>query len=154
MRKAIIDVGTNSIRLIVADCLEQIEVCEKAIEITRIGEGMGAERLIKPQPLKRTAQAAADFAQRARSLGAEQVRMTATSAVREALNQQAVLKALEAAAQVPLEILSGVQEAALRILGRAVKHWRFWISAEAVRNWFMKLSRDCIRPACRLAQCV
>ena len=119
MRKAIIDVGTNSIRLIVADCLEQIEVCEKAIEITRIGEGMGAERLIKPQPLKRTAQAAADFAQRARSLGADQVRMTATSAVREALNQQAVLKALEAAAQVPLEILSGVQEAALSYAGAA-----------------------------------
>lgn len=119
MRKAIIDVGTNSIRLIVADCLEQIDVCEKAIEITRIGEGMGPEQLIKPLPLKRTAQAAADFAQRAQALGAERVRLTATSAVREAQNQQAVVKALEAAAQVPLEILSGVREAALSYAGAA-----------------------------------
>ena len=94
MRKAIIDVGTNSIRLIVADQEDVIRVCHTAIEITRIGEGMGIERKIKSEPLARTCQKAAEFAQKARELGAEVIQMTATSAVREAQNQSAVAQAV------------------------------------------------------------
>lgn len=119
MRKAIIDVGTNSVRLIVADCQADIRVCATAIDMTRLGEGMGEERMIKPQPLERTSRTAAAFAQQARDLGAESIRMTATSAVREALNRQQVSEALTKAAQVSLEILSGVREAELSYAGAA-----------------------------------
>lgn len=120
MRKAIIDVGTNSIRLIVADQEDVIRVCHTAIEITRIGEGMGIERKIKSEPLARTCQKAAEFAQKARELGAEVIKMTATSAVREAQNQSAVSQALEEAAHLSLTVLTGTEEAELSYSGAAL----------------------------------
>lgn len=120
MRKAIIDIGTNSIRLIVADCQEQVQVCYSAIEITRIGEGMGSEHILKPEPLARTCQVAAEYAQKARAMEAEIIKMTATSAIREARNQLVAAQALMEAAQVPLTILSGTQEAELSYKGAAL----------------------------------
>ena len=119
MRKAIIDVGTNSIRLIIADLEGTINVCHTAIEITRIGEGMGKEQMIQSEPLARTCRKAAEFARKAREMGAEIIQMTATSAVRDAKNQADAAQALEEAAGLSLTVLSGTEEAELSYSGAA-----------------------------------
>lgn len=118
MRKAVIDMGTNSTRLAVAElvsgqlCMVYTEVAE-----TRLGDGMGTERQIRPVPLARNAEAVARFAQKAQELGAVELRVTATSAVRDAVNPEQVAQAVRKAAGVELEILPGAAEARLSYLG-------------------------------------
>lgn len=121
MRKAVIDIGTNSTRLAVADCIgQQIQILAVAIEMTRIGEGASEDQQIKAMPLARTVAAVQDFVRQARELEAERLRITATSAVREAINQAEVAEAIVAATGVALEILSGSREAQLSYQGAAL----------------------------------
>lgn len=118
MHKAVIDMGTNSTRLAVGSLqdgtlkMEFTQVLE-----TRLGEGMGTERIIKPEPLQRNVDAVRQFVQQAEAMGVESLRITATSAVRDAANKQQVQQAIEAAAGMKLEILPGETEARLSYLG-------------------------------------
>lgn len=118
MRKAVIDMGTNSTRLAVGSLqdgtlkMEFTQVLE-----TRLGEGMGTERIIKPEPLQRNVDAVRQFVQQAEAMGVESLRITATSAVRDAANKEQVQQAIEAAAGMELEILPGETEARLSYLG-------------------------------------
>ena len=87
MRKAVIDMGTNSTRLAVGSLqdgtlkMEFTQVLE-----TRLGESMGTERIIKPEPLQRNVDAVRQFVQQAEAMGVESLRITATSAVRDDSN--------------------------------------------------------------------
>lgn len=120
MRKAVIDIGTNSTRLMVADCEQgSIEPVSVELAITRIGENVNQTKRISQLPLARTAKAVAEFAQKAKALGAEQIKMTATSAVRDAQNKAEVTQALQEAAGTALEILSGAVEAKMSYDGAA-----------------------------------
>ena len=61
-RYAVIDVGSNSVRLaLVADG----KVLYKALETTRLGEGLADSRRLKAEAIERTAQAVASFSSRA-----------------------------------------------------------------------------------------
>lgn len=111
-RRGVIDVGTNSVKLLVADVLGH--VAEPVLETsrqTRLGEGFYASGLLQPEPIARTAEAVKHFADKAHSLGASEVRVIATSAARDASNQTALIQAIRQAADLPLEIISGEQEA-------------------------------------------
>lgn len=126
MRKAVIDMGTNSTRLAVAEWSEHgLQMVETKVAETRLGEGMGLERQIKSTPLARNAEAVQQFVKRAEELGATDIRITATSAVRDAVNKEAVQQAIYRAAGVPLEILPGEMEARLSYLGASgdFLHW-------------------------------
>lgn len=118
MRKAVIDMGTNSTRLAVGALEnEQFQVIFTEVAETRLGEGMGTERIIRPVPLQRNVDTVQRFVQQAREMAVESIRITATSAVRDAVNKAEVQQAIEAAAGIPLEILPGEMEARLSYLG-------------------------------------
>lgn len=111
-RGAVIDVGTNSVKLLVADVLGQavVPVLETS-EQTRLGAGFYDTRQLQPERIENTARVVAGFAVRARGLGAVRLRVIATSAAREAINGADLSTALAAASGVPTEIISGEQEA-------------------------------------------
>lgn len=84
---------------------------------TRLGEGFYPARRLQPQAMARTVEAVRQLVERARSLGASRLRLFATSAAREAVNREELRAALENATGLPLEIISGLQEAEWAYLG-------------------------------------
>lgn len=118
MRKAVIDMGTNSTRLAVAEQIDDVfRMIYTEVAETRLGEGMGDEHIIRPVPLQRTADAIKAFVEKAEELQVESIRITATSAVRDAQNKEDVQQAVYQSAGVPMEILPGTEEARLSYLG-------------------------------------
>jgi exopolyphosphatase/guanosine-5'-triphosphate,3'-diphosphate pyrophosphatase len=118
MRLATIDLGTNSVRLLVADtAADSWRVVEEAQRVTRLGEGQAATGALGLVPMARTAAAVADYVRRAEALGATRVRVTGTSAVREAANRAEFVARIESVTGLALEVLSGEDEARLTLLG-------------------------------------
>lgn len=118
VRKAVIDMGTNSTRLAVAELADGVfQMIYTEVAETRLGEGMGDERIIRAVPLARNVEAVQNFVQKAKALQAERIRITATSAVRDAQNKDEVQQAISSCAGIPMEILPGTEEARLSYLG-------------------------------------
>ena len=112
VRRAVIDVGTNSIKLLVADVADgQVRpVWEGSIQ-TRLGQGFYETHRLQPEPIAQTAEAVAVYAETARRHEAITIRVIATSAARDAVNAGDLLAAIRAAAGLSVEIISGEQEA-------------------------------------------
>ncbi len=111
-RRAVIDVGTNSVKLLVADVLgrEIHPVCEESKQ-TRLGQGFYETHQLLPEAISNTAQAVARFAARAQEFQVTQIRVIATSAARDAVNAAELIAAIERASGHRSEIISGEQEA-------------------------------------------
>lgn len=111
-RRAVIDVGTNSVKLLVADVRSgNIEPVVEDSEQTRLGAGFYETRRLQPEAIAQTARAVSAFAARARELGAVSTRVIATSAARDAVNPDDLVLAIQQASGVKVEIISGEQEA-------------------------------------------
>lgn len=112
MRRAVIDVGTNSVKLLVADVSgrEIHPICEESKQ-TRLGQGFYETHRLLPAAIANTAQAVADFVRQAQRHQAVATRVIATSAARDAVNAGELVAAIERVAGQPLEIISGEQEA-------------------------------------------
>jgi exopolyphosphatase/guanosine-5'-triphosphate,3'-diphosphate pyrophosphatase len=118
MRVAAIDVGTNSVRLFVADARDgSPRPIDRDLVLTRLGEGVDRDRRLGAEPMRRTVDAIAGYHDRAKQAGAERVRIAATSAVRDAANRSEFLALVQESTGVRPEILSGEQEARLSFLG-------------------------------------
>lgn len=117
-RVAAVDQGTNSIRLIVVqpDGDGMAELARDMV-ITRLGAWVAATGTLDPSALERTVTVLARYCRRARALGAERIRVAATSAVRDASNRNDFAAAVARHAGGPLEILDGVREAELSFIG-------------------------------------
>src|SRR5512134_2052698 len=88
-RVAAIDCGTNSIRLLVADVPAtgaHVDLLRR-MEVVRLGQGVDATGRLAPEAIERTRKVLVEYADAARDLGAESVRMVATSATRDAANR-------------------------------------------------------------------
>lgn len=113
-----IDVGTNTVRLLVADAegpgAYRVRHQEQAI--TRLGEGLEGTGRLAPVAIARTVAAVARYAETARHLGAVAVRAVATSAAREGANREAFLAAA-AAAGCAVTVVDPEEEARLTTLG-------------------------------------
>jgi exopolyphosphatase/guanosine-5'-triphosphate,3'-diphosphate pyrophosphatase len=119
MRLAAIDLGTNTVHLLVGE-VEGAgwRLLERAQRVTRLGEGQAAGDALQPAPMARTLETVAEFVRRAEARGAPRVRIAATSAVREATNRADFVARLERLGH-PVEVLSGEDEARLTLLGVA-----------------------------------
>jgi len=108
--RAVIDIGTNSVKVLVAEVAgrEVRPVWEQSHQ-TRLGQGFYDTQRLQPGPIAETA--AADFARRAGALRAASIRIIATSAAREAVNAPELLAAVEQASGLPVQVISGDQEA-------------------------------------------
>jgi exopolyphosphatase / guanosine-5'-triphosphate,3'-diphosphate pyrophosphatase len=117
-RVAAVDMGTNSIRLLVAEERGR-EVAELAryLVITRLGEGVDRTGRLDPRALRRTTDVLERYARRARALGAERIRVGATSAVRDAGDRRLFEAAFSRIIGQAPEVLSGEEEARVSFLG-------------------------------------
>src|SRR5690349_6418181 len=95
VRRAVIDVGTNSIKLLVADVAgREVSPFREESRQTRLGRGFYKTHQLQSEPIAASAQAVAEFAQRAREDKAVSVRVIATSAARDASNAAELIAAI------------------------------------------------------------
>jgi exopolyphosphatase / guanosine-5'-triphosphate,3'-diphosphate pyrophosphatase len=119
-RVAAIDLGTNSIRLLVARFAEgerHLQELAREMVITRIGQGVDRTGRLAPDALRRTLGVLDRYARQARALGAERIHLCATSAVRDASNREELAAAVLRSTGEEMEVLSGRSEADLSFLG-------------------------------------
>jgi len=120
MRAGVVDLGTNSTRLLVADVLDgHVEEVERRTEITRLGEGVDERRKLLPLPIARVRNVLTEYRRDLQRLGAERVLTIATSAVRDAENGEAFLGEIEWSYGFTTRLLTGDEEAALTLRGVA-----------------------------------
>jgi exopolyphosphatase/guanosine-5'-triphosphate,3'-diphosphate pyrophosphatase len=124
-RVAAVDIGTNSVRLLVADVQGEngdargakVEPIERLMRITRLGQGVNEARSLHPDAIERTLTVLREYREVIERLGVTSIRSTATSAARDSSNRDEFFDAAEAALGARPELLSGEEEAALSFLG-------------------------------------
>jgi exopolyphosphatase/guanosine-5'-triphosphate,3'-diphosphate pyrophosphatase len=112
---AAIDIGTNSVRLLVSQ--DGRATVERLMRITRLGKGVDASGRLDPAAIERTVAVLREYREVMDHFGVERVRMTATSAARDAANRDDFFDAAETAVGVRPELLSGMEEGRLSFLG-------------------------------------
>ncbi|MCX7619599.1 MAG: Ppx/GppA family phosphatase [Acidimicrobiales bacterium] len=112
---AAIDCGTNSVRLLIAD--SNGHPIERLMRITRLGRGTDASGRLDPEAIERTLAVLREYRAVIDRFGATRVRMTATSAARDAANREDFFEPAEAIIGVRPELLSGQEEGELSFLG-------------------------------------
>ena len=115
---AAIDVGTNSIHLVVAHVAgeDRFEIITTEKEMVRLGTGGGDMKVLTADAIERGVACLRRMRQIAEAAGAP-VRAVATSAVREAENHEQFVASARERAEVDIEVISGVEEARLIHLG-------------------------------------
>src|SRR5439155_24337026 len=88
-----------------------VEPLVERSEQTRLGSDFYETRRLQPAASTRTARAVAEFAAQARELGTASTRIIATSATRDGANPAELIAAIQEASGLPVEIISGEQEA-------------------------------------------
>lgn len=120
MRTAVIGIGSNSVRMLVADIEGDKGVrLARGREATRLFAGLDADKRLSRQSMESTTAAVTAMADQARHMGAAEVRLFATSATRDAANKEELAALMLERAGLVLEITPGEEEAALSYLGAA-----------------------------------
>ena len=123
--KGIIDIGTNSCRLFIAELENTSEGKKikrelvKNVEIVKLGEGVNKTHNLNPNAIKRTLDCLKKYKEKASSYGVENIRAFATSAVRDAENREVFLQEVLKLG-IKIECISGKTEATLNFLGNSL----------------------------------
>jgi exopolyphosphatase/guanosine-5'-triphosphate,3'-diphosphate pyrophosphatase len=118
MRVAAIDVGTNSTRLLVAEAIGQgFRPLDRRMTITRLGEGVDRTRALSDEALQRTFSTIAEYAAICGEYGVERLKVTGTSAVRDARNRQTFFEGVRRLTGWEPEVLTGGLEARATFAG-------------------------------------
>jgi exopolyphosphatase/guanosine-5'-triphosphate,3'-diphosphate pyrophosphatase len=117
-RIAIVDIGTNSTRLLVADVSDHrvVEV-ERRSRVTRLGRGVDLSGQLSSEAIEAVCEAVAEYERIYRAAGAEAVDAIATSAVRDSANGGAFIAELRERFDLSARVLEGEEEARLTYLG-------------------------------------
>jgi exopolyphosphatase/guanosine-5'-triphosphate,3'-diphosphate pyrophosphatase len=117
-RVAIVDIGTNSARLLIADvCDGQVREIERRSQVTRLGRGVDLSGQLSSEAIEAACEAIADYVALYREAGVETVDAIATSAVRDASNGSAFIAELRERFALAARVLDGEEEARLTYLG-------------------------------------
>ncbi|MGI6427821.1 MAG: hypothetical protein ACOX0L_09510 [Natronincolaceae bacterium] len=121
---AVIDIGTNSMRLLLAAIKKNHEDStfgftehKKYINTTRIGSSIDKNKAINQKGTENNVKAFYDFVQRAKEYGADEILAIATSAIREAKNRNEFIQAIYQKTGINIKIVSGEEEAELGYKG-------------------------------------
>jgi exopolyphosphatase/guanosine-5'-triphosphate,3'-diphosphate pyrophosphatase len=118
MRVAVVDLGTNSTRLLVADVEDgYAHEIERRQTITKLGQQVDAGRMLVPEASERVLACLAGYCRTIERFGVEHALAYATSAVRDAINGDAFLERIESEFGLPTRLLSGEEEALLTFRG-------------------------------------
>jgi exopolyphosphatase/guanosine-5'-triphosphate,3'-diphosphate pyrophosphatase len=118
MRRAVIDIGTNTVKLLVADVQQaQVVTVLSGDRTTRLGEGVDERRQLLPAAIARTVQAVNEFRAEAKTLGATEIIALTTSAARDATNRDEFLDGVRQTCGLEVKLISGEREADLIFRG-------------------------------------
>jgi len=115
---AAVDIGSNSVRLKISRLTQHrlIEIQEDR-EVTRLGESVYRSSFLSPEAIATTVKVLRRFHRTVQNVGADSVRVVATSALRDARNARAFLEWVHSTTGWEVEIISGLEEARLIHLG-------------------------------------
>jgi exopolyphosphatase/guanosine-5'-triphosphate,3'-diphosphate pyrophosphatase len=113
MRVCTIDIGTISVRALVADVDEGggIRVVAREGHITRLGEGLSERGLLGAAAMERTARTVGEIVEKARRLGAGQFKLVATSAARSSANADELTDRIRGLTSLEVNVITGLEEA-------------------------------------------
>ena len=122
-RVAVIDIGTNSARLLVADVAGgRVTEVERRSTVTRLGRGVDLTGQLSAEAIEAACEAIADYVALYREAGIDTVEAIATSAVRDAANGAAFVAELRERFALSARVLDGEEEARLTYLGATSEH--------------------------------
>src|SRR5271154_5246907 len=126
MRYAVFDLGSNSIKFVVAEAAAgRVRILREKSISTRLAEHLIDTCELRPEAIARTLEALRGLRAEATELGVEHFRAVATSAVRDSRNRREFLKAVREVLGFPARLLSGSEEAETIFTGVAADlHWR------------------------------
>lgn len=115
---AVIDIGTNSTRLLVADVADgRVEEVDRRTQVTRLGRGVDLSGSLAAEGIEAVCAVVGDYVRAYEELGAEVVAPIATSAVRDAANGDAFIAELRERFDLDARVLDGEREALLTYRG-------------------------------------
>ncbi len=117
---AAIDIGTNTVRLLVVEAEDNSTNYRRLHheqEIARLGEGLAEHGRLMPQAMERTLKVLTRYAEQAARFGADEIYAVATSAVREAKNGSELVEQVYEQTGIKIKIIPPEEEARLALLG-------------------------------------
>lgn len=112
--KAFIDIGSNSVRLML---YENGVTIDKFVKVTKLADGLFSSGTLNPEAIKRTAEAVDFYVKKAVSEGADKVYAFATAAVRQAKNGKEFCDVVLKDSGIKIDVVSGEAEAKLGLTG-------------------------------------
>jgi exopolyphosphatase/guanosine-5'-triphosphate,3'-diphosphate pyrophosphatase len=117
-RVAVIDIGTNSTRLLIADVAEgRVTEVERSSQVTRLGRGVDLSGQLSAEAIEAACEAIGDYVAVCQEGSVDTVDAIATSAVRDASNGSAFIAELRERFALSARVLDGEEEARLTYLG-------------------------------------
>jgi exopolyphosphatase/guanosine-5'-triphosphate,3'-diphosphate pyrophosphatase len=118
MRVGVVDCGTNSIRLLIADIEgNSFREVTRQMQVVRLGQGVDETNQFHPDALERTFAAVDLYAAEIVRRGVEKIRFCATSATRDATNRNIFIDGVKERLGIEPEVISGDEEARLSFAG-------------------------------------
>ena len=118
MRVGVVDCGTNSIRLLIADIDGgNFREVTRQMQVVRLGQGVDETNQFHPDALERTFAAVDLYAGEIARRGVEKIRFCATSATRDAINRNIFIDGVKERLGIEPEVISGDEEARLSFAG-------------------------------------
>jgi exopolyphosphatase/guanosine-5'-triphosphate,3'-diphosphate pyrophosphatase len=113
-RVAVIDVGTNSVKYVMAERHDGgVHVVEDSAIVSRLGEGLDEAGVLLPEPMARTADAIAEIVQRVQTGAAADILAVGTAGLRQAPNREEFVAKVHEHAGIRVQVISGEEEARL-----------------------------------------
>ena len=159
MKLAGIDIGTNTLRLLIAEFSGDgiYRKVDSGRYITRLGEGLSGTGRLKDEAMERALRVLKGFADKCSENDVDGIYAVATSAVREAVNGRDFIQEVKNKTGIDVNIISGDEEARITMLGvfPGLEIFRirifFALFCFFQRNYFNRLGRClCFRPAFEL----
>jgi exopolyphosphatase / guanosine-5'-triphosphate,3'-diphosphate pyrophosphatase len=118
MRVAVVDIGTNSTRLLIADVVDgRVQEIDRRTRVTRLGEGVDENGRLSDEAIERVIATCSDYRKAIEEASPERTVAVLTSAVRDADNGDVLERQLHARFRFEAETISGEREARLTFLG-------------------------------------
>ena len=118
MIASIIDIGTNSCRLMIADSKNNtVNPLIKKVEFTRLGEGVNKTKMLAPEAVNRTLKVLKEYKKISDSYNSEKILAFATSAVRDSSNREEFLELVKRECGIIINCISGIEEGKAAFVG-------------------------------------
>jgi len=115
---AVVDIGSNSVKILVAKMQQgSLEEIHLDAETSSLARGLPQTGQISQDSIAATLKALTRFKSKVKELGVQNIQIVATAAMREASNGQAVAQQIQDLFSVPVQIISGIKEAEIALVG-------------------------------------